>query len=392
MKYNLIQDVNLSNKTVAIRTDINVPVFNNEVQDSTRIFESFHTIKYALENGAKRIVIIAHFGRPKGKFNNEMSFYQIISELESVYQSKVELYNLDDYLANIENIKARIVLIENIRFFAGEEKNDPELAKSLANIADIYVNDAFGASHRAHASISGISQYTKVYSGILLQQEISNIEKILEGNKKEKICAIIGGSKISTKIDLLSNLIYKTKYIILGGGMANTFFHAQGLNVGKSLFEVEFSKLCLEILQKAESIGTQIILPKFVITAKEFINGAKIEVKNIENIENDDIIVDVSFENELENIIKNTEYIVWNGPLGAFEMKTFSCGTESVARILAKHTKLGNIASIIGGGDVVSAISSFGLKNSMTYISTGGGAFLELLEGKELPGIFVCKK
>jgi phosphoglycerate kinase len=388
MKYNAIQELNLNNKTLAIRTDINVPIQNGIVQDNTRIVESFETIKYAIQNGAKQVIIIAHFGRPKGKTVPEMSLSHILCELEKVYGQKVELKTLE----TLKESSSQIVVLENIRFFAGEEKNDAELSKNLANIADFYINDAFGASHRAHASISGIAQYTKVYAGLLLQKEIQNIESIIEGTQKEKVCAIIGGSKVSTKVDLLKNLIHKAKYIILGGGMANTFLHAQGFCVGKSLFEPDFANSCLEILEKAKEVSTEIILPEFVVTAKEFKNGAEISIKSVKSIEQDDIIVDVSLENDVENVAKNVENIVWNGPLGAFEMKTFSCGTESVARIVAKHTALGKISSIIGGGDVVSAISSFGLKNEMTYISTGGGAFLELLEGKELPGISVCRK
>ena len=388
MKYNAIQELNLNNKTLAIRTDINVPIQNGIVQDNTRIVESFETIKYAIQNGAKQVIIIAHFGRPKGKTVPEMSLSQILYELEKVYGQKVELKTLE----TLKESSSQIVVLENIRFSAGEEKNDAELSKNIANIADFYINDAFGASHRAHASISGIANYTKVYAGLLLQKEIQNIESIIEGTQKEKVCAIIGGSKVSTKVDLLKNLIHKAKYIILGGGMANTFLHAQGFCVGESLFEPEFANSCLEILAKAEKVSTEIILPQFVVTAKDFKNGAEISIKSVKNIEQDDIIVDVSLENDVENVAKNVENIVWNGPLGAFEMKTFSCGTESVARIIAKHTALGNVSSIIGGGDVVSAISSFGLKNQMTYISTGGGAFLELLEGKELPGISVCRK
>ena len=388
MKYNTIQELDLQGKTVAIRTDINVPIKDGIVQDNTRIVESFETIKYAIENGAKQVVIIAHFGRPNGKITPEMSLSHIAYELENVYGQKVEIKTFE----TLHESQSRIVVLENIRFLAGEEKNDAELSQSLAKIADFYINDAFGASHRSHASISGIARYTKVYAGLLLQKEITTIEQIIEGTQKEKICAIIGGSKVSTKIDLINNLIEKAKYIILGGGMANTFLYAQGFCVGKSLFEADFSSSCLEILEKAKAVGTQIIIPSFVITAKEFKNNAEIAIKSVKNIAQDDIIVDVSLENEVENIAKNVENILWNGPLGAFERTTFSCGTESVARIVAKYTAIGKISSIIGGGDVVSAISSFGLKGEMTYISTGGGAFLEFLEGKDLPGISVCRK
>jgi phosphoglycerate kinase len=388
MKYNTIQELNLEGKIVAIRTDINVPFEYGLVQDNTRIVESYQTIKFALEKCAKKIIIIAHFGRPKGKIVPEMSLGNILYELEKIYGQKVELSTLE----NIQNTKAQIVILENIRFLAGEEKNDDDLSKALANIADFYINDAFGASHRPHASISGIAKYTKVHAGILLQKEIFTIESILENAQKDKICAIIGGSKVSTKIDLLNNLIHKAKYIILGGGMANTFLYAQGFCVGQSLFEEEFSMACLEILANAKAAGTEIIIPQFVAVASQFKNGAEISIKSIKNIQENDIIVDVSLENEVETVAKSVENILWNGPLGAFEMKTFSCGTESIARIIAKYTALGTISSIIGGGDVVSAISSFGLANQMTYISTGGGAFLEFLEGKDLPGISVCKK
>ena len=205
------------------------------------------------------------------------------------------------------------------------------------------------------------------------------------------MCAIIGGSKVSTKFDLLNNLIHKAGNIVLGGGMANTFLYAKGCGVGKSLMEKDYVPQCLEILKNAEIVGTKIILPEFVITAKEFKAGVEIEIKHVLKIAEDDIIIDVSLEQELEKVLEGVKYCVWNGPLGAFEMEPFKCGTEMIARIVAKHTKLGKIESIIGGGDVVSAITSSGLKQSMTYISTGGGAFLEWFEGKDLPGIKVCK-
>lgn len=390
MQYNSIYDLTLSGKTVTIRTDINVPVTNNIVQDNTRIVESFKTVKYCIEQGAKKIIIIAHFGRPNGKYATEFSLKQIVPVLEKIYGQQVALHNLDDLQA-IQSSEANIVLIENIRFFEGEEKNSDDICKQLATLGDFYINDAFSASHRAHASIAGIAKYTKVYAGILLQNEIMNIESILHGTPKEKICAIIGGSKVSTKFDLLNNLIHKVRYIVLGGGMANTFLYAKGLNVGKSLMEKDYVSSCLEILKKASNADTSIIIPDFVITAKEFKSNVQIEVKHISAIENDDIIVDTSLESKLEDIITNVSHVVWNGPLGAFEMEPFKCGTEVVARTIAKYTKLGKIQSIIGGGDVVSAINTSGLKKSMTYISTGGGAFLEWLEGKELPGITVCK-
>ena len=390
MKYNLIQSLALAGKTIAIRTDVNVPVKNGVVQDDTRIVESFKTIKHCLENGAKKIVIIAHFGRPKGKHAEEFSLKQIIPAMEKIYGEKIELQNLEN-IVEIKNSNAKIVLLENIRFFEGEEQNADELSKALASLCDFYCNDAFSASHRAHASISGIAKYTTVYAGILLQEEIKNIELILNGAKKSEVCAIIGGSKVSTKFDLLNNLIHKVSHIVLGGGMANTFLYAKGYGVGRSLMEKDYVPQCLEILKKAELIGTIIVLPEFVITAKHFKTGQEIEIKTLSKIREDDMILDVCLEQEIEKIASEVKFIVWNGPLGAFEMEPFKCGTEMVARVVAKHTGLGGVKSIIGGGDVVSAISSSGLKNSMTYISTGGGAFLEWLEGKELPGINVCK-
>jgi phosphoglycerate kinase len=390
MKYNLVQNLDVQNKTVVVRTDINVPLKNGVVQDSTRIKESFTTIKHLLEGGAKKVIIVAHFGRPKGKVVQEMSFKYILSEVQKIYGQNVDLLPLEEE-GKIQKSLSKIILIENIRFYPEEEKNGDAFSQTLAKLGDFYINDAFSASHRAHSSVYGVAKYTKVYAGLLLQDEIFNIESILNGTQKEKICTIIGGSKVSTKLDLLNNLIHKSKYIILGGGMANTFFHAKGFAVGKSLFEPDFTKNCVEILKKAKEIGTQILLPEFVITAKEFKDGAEIEVKNIKNISEDDIITDVYFDGELEDILQKVNFVVWNGPLGAFETKPFSCGTESTARLLAKYTALKNIKSIIGGGDVVSAIGAAGLKNSMTYISTGGGAFLEWLEGKTLPGITVCK-
>lgn len=386
MKYNLIQGENLNNKAVVLRTDLNVPIKNGIVTDTTRIVESFPTIDYAIQNGAKQIFIIAHFGRPKGKTVEEMSLAQIIPSLEAIYGRKVELFHLNSN----HKPTAKIVLVENIRFFEGEEKNSDELSQTLAKLGEIYINDAFSASHRSHASISGIAKYTKVCAGLLLQKEINTIEGILSGTNSEKICTIIGGSKVSTKFELLENLISKSKYIVLGGGMANTFLFAKSFGVGGSLFEEEFAPKCREILQKAEKIGTEIILPKAVIVAKEFKENTEIEVKNVKNINENDIILDVFLHEEVAKICQKVDFTLWNGPLGAFEIKPFLCGTETIARVIAKETSSGKIQSIIGGGDVVSAISTCGLKNSMTYISTGGGAFLEWLEGKVLPGIKVC--
>lgn len=390
MKYNLIQDINVSGKVTVVRTDLNVPLKDGFVQDYTRIVESYKTIKHLLSNNAKKVVIIAHFGRPKGKSVPEMSLENILKDVEKVYGEAVELTTLEN-IFKIQNSQARIILLENIRFHAGEEKNDEFLAKTLSAIGDIYINDAFSASHRAHASISGIAKFTKVYAGLLLQDEINNIEGILQNTHKEKICTIVGGSKVSTKLKLLQNLIHKSKYIVLGGRMANTFFYAQRHEIGKSLFEETFAENCREILSNAEKCGTKIVLPEFVITAKEFKESAEIQVKSVKNIAKDDIIVDVCLDSAVEEISSKVDFLIWNGPLGAFEIQPFRCGTESVARVVAKHTALGKIKSVIGGGDVVSAISSSGLKQSMTYISTGGGAFLEWLEGKILPGIDVCQ-
>ncbi|MFT4968023.1 MAG: phosphoglycerate kinase [Candidatus Deianiraeaceae bacterium] len=390
MDYNLIQDV-VVHGTVVVRTDLNVPISRGQVQDVTRILESYKTIKYILETGADRVVIISHFGRPKGKIVDDLSLKHIIPNLEEIYGQKVAFYTFQD-IAQIRQSNAKIILLENIRFNSEEESNDDDFAKSLAEIGDFYVNDAFSASHRTHASVAGVAQYIKVYAGLLLQSEITTIENILHNTQKEKVCTIIGGSKVSTKFDLLKNLIHQSQTIILGGGMANTFLYAQGFAIGSSMFEESFSPLCLDILKKAQEIGTQIILPTFVITSKKFEDSQDIEVKHINNIQENDIIVDVSLEKELESIIDAVEYIVWNGPLGAFEIQPFKCGTESVARIIAKYTSIGSIKSIIGGGDVVCAIASSGLKNSMTYISTGGGAFLEWFEGRKLPGIDICKK
>lgn len=391
MKYNLIQSLNISGKVFVVRTDINVPIKDGIVQDNTRIVESYKTVKFLLGNGAKQVVVVSHFGRPKGKIVPEMSLKHILPNIEKIYGLEIPLFTLDE-INKISQTQAKVALLENIRFYDGEEKNDENLAKTLSSIGDYYINDAFSASHRAHASISGIAKFTKVFAGLLLQDEITNIETILHNTKKECICTIVGGSKVSTKLELLQNLIHKSQYIILGGGMANTFLRSQGHEIGKSIEEVNFLQSCKEILENAKKCGTQIILPEFIITAKEFKENAAIQVKNIKNIEEDDIVVDVCLHDEVEKCMKKVDFCVWNGPLGAFETQPFKCGTEIVARIIAKHTQLGNVKSIIGGGDVVSAISSSGLKNSMTYISTGGGAFLEWLEGKTLPGIDVCKQ
>jgi phosphoglycerate kinase len=367
------------NKRVLLRLDLNVPVLEGDILDDTRINKAIPTIKYLLEKQAQ-IIIITHFGRPKSGYEDKYSVKFLAKELSKKLGVEV----------SFDQPLERITLLENIRFSPGETKNDLEFTQTLAKLADYYVNDAFSCCHRAHASIVKIAELLPSAAGLLLQEEINNLNEHLTPIKSPSM-AIIGGSKVSTKLSLLQNLIKKVDYLVIGGAMANTFLAAQNYDVGGSLIEADLIDIAKEVLN---SNNCQIILPQDVVVAKEIKENAENHIVDINSILKDHIILDIGPESsaKISKLLEKCNTVIMNGPLGVFEHFPFSVGTTSVARTIAKLTKQGKLISIAGGGDIVAALSQAGLFDQFTYISTAGGAFLEWLEGKTLPGIKVLDR
>lgn len=396
MAFRTLDDADVKSKRVLVRVDLNVPVADGKVTDSTRIERVKPTIMELRRKDAK-VILLAHFGRPKGQVVQEFSLRQIVKTTEDVLGCPVTF--AEDCVG--EKAKAvidamndgDIVLLENTRFHAGEEKNDPEFVKALAANGDIYVNDAFSAAHRAHASTEGLAHVLPAYAGRSMQMELEALEKGL-GKPAHPVIAIVGGAKVSTKIDLLNNLVEKVDALIIGGGMANTFLAAQGLSVGKSLCEHELGETARTIMTKAKAENCSIILPVDAVVATRFEANASNHRYGIEAIPVDGMILDIG-ENSIERIngaIDDAATIVWNGPLGAFEMHPFDQGTVAVAKRVAERTKQKKLVSIAGGGDTVSALNHTGVAQDFTYISTAGGAFLEWMEGKPLPGVIALEE
>jgi phosphoglycerate kinase len=396
-KFTRLKDCVVTNKNVIVRVDINVPIVNENIEDDTRIKAVIPTIKYLIENNAK-VILIAHFGRPEGKFDPSMSLKQILPRLQELL-NPIKVNFVDDCIGEKVSLAVKstnygeVILLENLRFYKQETKNDPEFSAFLASLGNLYVNDAFSCSHRSHASITGIPAILKSCAGLQMEVELDNLTNLLE-NAQSPMMAIVGGAKISTKIDLLNSLSSKAQAIVIGGGMANTFLYAKGYNIGKSLCEKDLKDTVNQILKTAKQNNCEIILPNEVIVAKEFTANANYQIKSINSIDENDIILDIapSFCEDFAKKIIDFKTVVWNGPLGAFEISPFNQGTERIAKIIANLTKNKKLISIAGGGDVVSAINGCNLADDFTYISTAGGAFLEWLEGKELPGVLAMQK
>jgi len=399
--FNRLKDCVVTNKNVIVRVDINVPIVNNIIEDDTRIKAVIPTLKYLANNQAK-VIVIAHFGRPElkadGTFDKSSSLSQLMPRLQELL-SPIKISFVDDCFKEstrqaVNNTNyGEIILLENLRYYKQETKNDPEFSRFLASLANLYVNDAFSCSHRAHASITGIPALLKSCAGFQMEVELDNLNNLLE-NPKKPIMAMVGGAKVSTKIDLLNALSAKVQAIVVGGGMANTFLYALGKNIGKSLCEKDLKQTALDILQTAKANNCEIILPIDAVIAKEFKANASNICKSIDKVLDDEIILDIGQESIkfIQNKLLNFKTVIWNGPLGAFEIEPFHQGTFAIANSIASLTKAGNILSIAGGGDVVSAINSANLASDFTYISTAGGAFLEWLEGKESPGILALNQ
>jgi phosphoglycerate kinase len=388
MNKKTVRDVDVKGKRVFCRVDFNVPMENGAITDDTRIRAALPTIRYLIEQGAK-VILASHLGRPKGKVVEEMRLNAVAKRLSELLGKQVvktdEAYG-DAVKAEIANMKeGDVLLLENVRFYPGEEKNDPELAKAFAELADIYVNDAFGAAHRAHASTEGIAHYLPAVAGFLMEKEIEVLGKALS-NPDRPFTAIIGGAKVKDKIGVIENLLNKVDNLIIGGGLAYTFVKALGHEVGKSLLEEDKIELAKSFMEKAKEKGVNFYMPVDAVVADRFANDANTKVVAIDAIPSDWEALDIGPKTcELyRDVIMKSKLVVWNGPMGVFEMDAFAGGTKAVAQALADAV---DTYSVIGGGDSAAAVEKFGLAEKMDHISTGGGASLEFMEGKQLPGV-----
>jgi phosphoglycerate kinase len=394
--FRTIDDVDVEGKRVLMRVDFNVPMKDGKVTDSTRIDRTVPSIRELTKKGAK-VIILAHFGRPKGKKNPEFTLKPVAQKLAEVLNQKVAF--APDCIgpeakAVVDAMQpGEVAMLENVRFYAEEEKNDPEFAKKLAENGDILVSDAFSCAHRAHASVEALAHILPAVAGRLMQQEVEALSAALEA-PKHPVAALVGGAKISTKLDVLGNLTERVDQIIIGGAMANTFLAAKGVEVGKSLCEHDMLDNARAIMEKATTGGCEIVLPSDAVVAPEFKEGAPAKTVEVSNVPADMMILDVG-PRSIDDLTKRlAEYktLVWNGPLGAFEVVPFDKGTNAVAKEAAKLTKDGRLMSIAGGGDTVAALAHAGVEDDFSYVSTAGGAFLEWLEGKTLPGVAVLSK
>ena len=393
MRWKTLDDMDLTGKRVLVRVDINVPVENGLVTDATRIDRIAPTVTDILAKGG-RPILLAHFGRPKGKVVLDMSLRVTVPALEAALGRKVRLIETLEGAENLtdEALASDVLLLENIRFHPGEEANDPAFAARLAQLGDIYCNDAFSAAHRAHASTTGLAHHLPSCAGRLMQAELQALEAAL-GTPKRPVVAVVGGAKVSTKLDLLGNLVAKVDSLIIGGGMANTFLAAMGLEVGKSLCEHDMSATAREIMLKAGAAGCKILLPADVVVARDFAAGAAHEVVGAHACPPDAMILDAGPQAVARIIatLDAAKTLIWNGPLGAFEIAPFDTATNAAASHAAHLSREGKLTSVAGGGDTVAALNKSGAAEGFTYISTAGGAFLEWMEGKDLPGVAALK-
>ena len=391
MPFRTLDDAEVGGRRALVRVDFNVPVEDGRISDDTRLRAALPTIEDLRRRGAK-VILLSHFDRPKGKRVPSMSLAFLVAPLTALVGAPVAF--ADDCVGD-EAIKAvaamkdgDVLLLENLRFHEGEEKNDPAFARSLAELGDLYVNDAFSAAHRAHASTEGLAHLLPAYAGRSMQRELEHLEKAL-GSPQRPVMGIVGGAKVSTKLDLLNNLVGKLQFLAIGGGMANTFRFAQGYEVGASLCEKEMADTAREILDKAKAGGCHILLPTDVVVAEKLEPGAPHRVIDIRQIRLEEKIFDVG-PNSLAQILDamaESKTLVWNGPLGVFEVPPFDKGTVEAARQAAQLAKAGKLIAVAGGGDTVAALNAAGVTPDFTFVSTAGGAFLEWMEGKTLPGV-----
>lgn len=392
MAFRTLDDLgDLTGKRALVRVDLNVPMAEGRVTDLTRMHALAPTVNELSAKGAK-VLLLAHFGRPKGQKHSEMSVSMTLDALQEVLGREImfvpEIYG--DVVAQSLSILSNgdVALLENSRFWAGEEKNDPELAKAIAANGDLYVNDAFSAAHRAHVTTEGLAHLLPAYAGRSMEAELKALEAAL-GAPEHPVAAVVGGAKVSSKLDVLNNLVTKVDHLIIGGGMANTFLAARGVNVGKSLCEHDLADTANAILDAADVAGCTVHLPYDVVVATEFRANPPVRTVNVHEVAADEMILDVgpAAVEALADVLKNCRTLVWNGPMGAFEIEPFDAATVSLARTAAALTKEGSLVSVAGGGDTVAALAHAGVTQDFTFISTAGGAFLEWMEGKVLPGV-----
>jgi len=389
--FRTLDDVDVRGKRVLVRADLNVPMANGAVTDTLRIDRQAPTIRELAGKGA-RVIVLSHFDRPKGKVVPSMSLKPIAAPLSKAVGRAVAF--ADDCvgpiaLAAVAKLKdGDVLLLENTRFHAGEEKNDSEFAKQIAAFGDIFVGDAFSAAHRAHATTEGIAHLLPSVAGRSMEKELTHLDKAL-GDPERPVMAVVGGAKVSTKIELLENLVKKVETLVIGGAMANTFLLAEGIEVGKSLVERDHVETALRVIHLSTESGCAIILPSDVVVAEEFKAHAKHRTVSARDVGKHEMILDVGEKSiaEFAERLATTRTLVWNGPFGAFETPPFDHGTVAAAKLVAEATRAGNLLSIAGGGDTVAALNHAGVADDFTYVSTAGGAFLEWLEGKELPGV-----
>ncbi|MBF9036082.1 phosphoglycerate kinase [Rhodobacterales bacterium HKCCE2091] len=387
MAWKTLDDIDLDGRIVLTRVDINVPVEDGRVTDATRIERIAPTVLDILGKGG-RPVLLAHFGRPKGKPNPDMSLRVVIPALQDALGRDVTFMEQPSREAIEALAPGHVVLAENTRFTPMEEANDPKMAEFLASLGDVYVNDAFSAAHRAHASTEGVAHLLPSAAGRLMEAELKALEAAL-GNPERPVVAVVGGAKVSTKLDLLANLVAKVDTLVIGGGMANTFLAAQGIDVAKSLCEHDLADTARDITAKAAAAGCAILLPSDVVVAREFKAGAENQTVPVEQVPEGTMILDAGPESvaAIAAAFEDAKTLIWNGPLGAFEIVPFDAATVAAAEKAAELTKRGRLVSVAGGGDTVAALNLAGVADDFSYVSTAGGAFLEWMEGKTLPGV-----
>ena len=392
MVFSTLDDLgDIKGKRALVRVDLNVPMADGRVTDETRMRALLPTVLELADKGAK-VLLLAHFGRPKGAKHSEMSVSMVLDALQEVVGREIMFVPevAGDVVAQSVGILADgdIALLENTRFWAGEEKNDPELARAVAANGDFYVNDAFSAAHRAHMSTEGLAHILPAYAGRSMEAELKALEAALV-SPEHPVAAVVGGAKVSTKLDVLNNLVKQVDHLIIGGGMANTFLAARGVHVGKSLCEHDLADQANAIMDAADAAGCTVHLPYDVVTSREFRANPPVRTVNVHEVAAEEMILDVgpAAVEALADVLKNCRTLVWNGPLGAFEIEPFDAATVSLARTAAALTREGSLVSVAGGGDTVAALAHAGVTQDFTFVSTAGGAFLEWMEGKPLPGV-----
>ena len=392
--FKILDDMgDVQGRRVLVREDLNVPMADGRVTDDTRLRATVQTVNELADRGAI-VLILAHFGRPKGQRHPDMSLALVTKPYAQVLGRPVRFIDWDGAADAVATLApGEIAVLENTRFFAGEEKNDPATVATFAALGDLYVNDAFSAAHRAHASTEGLAHQLPAFAGRAMEAELDALEKAL-GNPEHPVAAVVGGAKVSSKLDVLKHLVRLVDHLIIGGGMANTFLAARGVNVGKSLCEHDLAATAEDILATAERAGCTVHLPYDVVVAKEFRADPPVRTVNVYEVAADEMILDIgpAAVESLGDVLKNCRTLVWNGPLGAFETPPFDTATVALARTAAALTQDGSLVSVAGGGDTVAALNQAGVAGDFTFVSTAGGAFLEWMEGRDLPGVAALKR